>query len=93
MSTISNQTITQTVTLGVVDNYPTYASPLKITATGMIAAAAGAGITSAQVGTVANFGTVAAGNGGAGIDLATGGSIANGSTSTMTALIAGGCRL
>jgi hypothetical protein len=36
VSTISNKTITQTVTLGTVDSYPTYASPLTVTSTGAV---------------------------------------------------------
>lgn len=43
MSTISN-TITQTVTLGTVNSYPTYASPLTIASTGAVETTAAAAI-------------------------------------------------
>jgi len=44
MSMISSKTITQTVTLGAVTSYPTFASPLTITSTGAILTSAGVGI-------------------------------------------------
>src|SRR5690349_15488493 len=68
MSTISNKTITQTVTLGSVNSYPTYASPLTITATGTVAASTGDGVYGAVAlfGSINNAGRIKGGFGSAG---------------------------
>ncbi|HEV2335933.1 MAG TPA: hypothetical protein VGS13_10580 [Stellaceae bacterium] len=94
MSIITNQTITQTVTLGAVTRFPTYASPLTITSTGAvevnstIAGVAGILGPVGAAGTVTNLGTVeSVGSQGLGIDLLSGGLVTNGSTSVATATI------
>ncbi|MGC2415781.1 MAG: hypothetical protein WA459_24170 [Stellaceae bacterium] len=63
MSTISNQTIIQTVTLGSVNSYPTYASQLTITANGTIVASSGNGVYGGitEFGTINNAGRITAG--------------------------------
>ena len=101
MSMVSGKTITQTVTLGSVNSYPTYASPLTITSTGAVSAGAGdragdgidGGI--AGYGSIDNAGVISGGLasaerpylGGAGISLSDGGRITN------TGAIAGGIGL
>ncbi len=79
MSMIRNKTITQTVTLGSVNSFPTYATPLTITSTGAILTSAGDGIYGgvAGYGTIDNAGKIGGGVGGAGIVLSAGGGIAN----------------
>ncbi len=95
-STITGTIITQTVTLGSVSSFPTYASPLTITSTGAVevnSTTAGVAGILGPVGTawtVANLGTVeSVGSQGLGIDLLSGGLVTNGSTSVATATIIG----
>jgi hypothetical protein len=98
---ISNQTITQTVTLGSVNSYPTYASPLTITSTGTVVAGAGDGIYGgvALVGTIDNAVRVSGGIGNAGsvggaeIDPAGRGNIVNSGTIAGGAVGVGGTSL
>src|SRR6266536_3144249 len=88
MSTISNKTITQTVTLGSVNNYPTYASPLTIAATGAVEVAAAAAIygPGTQAWTVVNDGMVINNSTtGYGIALDQGGAVTNNAGGTITA--------
>jgi len=83
MSMINGKTITQTVTLGAVNSYPTFASPLTITSTGAIYAGRGNGIDGGVTGhgSIDNAGKIGGGygsyNGAAGILLSVGGSITN----------------
>ncbi|HEV2334846.1 MAG TPA: hypothetical protein VGS13_05080 [Stellaceae bacterium] len=89
MSTISNKTVTQTVTLGSVNSYPTYASPLTITSTGAVAGTSFYGILgpATRAWTVTNQGTVTAP--GEGISLTLGGSVTNGISGAIGGLIQG----
>lgn len=86
MGTITS-TITQTVTLGTVDNYPTYSSPLTIAASGAVDVNATVAIYGppTQAWTVTNYGDVINSNAsaGAGITLGLGGLVVNGSGRTI----------
>ena len=75
MSTLTNKTITQTVTLGTVNSYPTYASPLTITASGAVEPSSGDAIFGPNAGTVVNQGTITAPS--QGVDLSGSGSVSN----------------
>jgi len=81
VSTIGNKTITQTVTLGSVNSYPTYASPLTIASTGTIRPGSSNANAvygpNTQAWTVANYGEIAATGDASGIDLSAGGSVGN----------------
>src|SRR5260370_1768412 len=88
MSTISNKTVSQAVTLGSVNSYPTYASPLTIAASGAVGADAASAIygPGTQVWTVYNAGRVTNSNTtGDGIALDQGGAVTNSAGGTITA--------
>src|SRR5947208_2127244 len=81
MSMISNKTLTQTVTLGSVNSYPIYASPLTIAASAYIdITGSNNAIYGPNTGpwTMVNYGRmVAQAGGGAGVGLGAGGSVTN----------------
>ena len=82
--------------IGTVNSYPTYASPLTITATGTVNASSGNGVygypSPPQLWTLANYGTVTA-NSANGVDLAAAGTVANSGTIEATGAHGYGVRL
>jgi hypothetical protein len=95
MSIISS-TITQTVTLGLVNSYPTYASPLTITSAGAVETTSSNAIygPDTQAWTVTNAGAIlATGPSGFGLDLKAGGNVDNAGTGALITGYAGGIRV